>query len=1447
MQTPRLTAWLLGLVVAASAAEVVGVRPYELDWAGRTQDDQVALVDFEDLAGWTVRVQDAEAAFECSREQQIWGEGVGRLAYRATGPAPEVRILPPAPIPISAGFDAVSCWIYGNNWGFSPNPATPPVLVQALFLDAAGGEFMVHLTTVNWEEWFLCERRLAPAQIALTQAGGVRFAGFLISNGRNKAERTLYFDSLCVFTEAFAPLTFAPRPERGIAMFPGQSAGTNTGPGKLPFPTRPETILPENLAKDAKTAVTQSGADQFLFTYEGSDGKLVYRLEPKTGTFTDLTAEWTGGGPAFQPGVGGGVYLAGPTGPVLPETAEHVGTTLAGQDVTSRWRLSAGALVAEATFTYRLWGKSLVIDVVAPGGMVAEVRYGRARGLQEPRLVTNPFYPASGGRPAVVVSGSAAAPLFVTGNTDWYLSNASEPWATNAVDQQGVLYNGGTRYLPKTDGKRNDCYERLFLTVSPRYEEMLPVIPNPVSPWKQVTGTRLWRAHGAGNRESDAQHWRECQRWGMTQVIVTDHETGWRDGGESFTFRTRTAPGKGGDEGQAKYARIMQDELGFVYGPYNNYTDFAPVNEFWTPDLIARGSDNQLQTAWMRCYAPKPTRAVEYCAQLAPMIQEKFGFSTAYCDVHTAVAPWHRVDYDARVPGAGSFAAVFYLYGEIMLHQKQAWNGPVYSEGNHHSFYSGLTDGNYGQDQAYRPAENPWLVDFDLRRMHDLCCNFGMGNPEMFYANEVPDLSTRAQQEAWIDRFLAATVAFGHPGFLTYEGGFQNALRSYYMLQQLHSRYCLASAVDIRYVDAAGRLLETSAAVASGAYRRSQVVTRYSDGTVTAANGDRSERLRATAFGRALDLPPNGYAGWTADGTIEVQAGEVQGCRGDYAATPAYLYVDGRGRMLRFAKAAGNGIGICRILPEGGYEVLLYKDADCGFAIAAGAAVALDRERREIGPAPLRVARGVTYVIPVPGAFSYRLSAGTAPAGVRLACDRDDVVPGERLSVRGAQTHEWQVPADARPGQRLWQQFEGAWIDFTVVPMADATLRLDGNTLALGLRSNLAARADFTVSAAGRQATARVEPGQDGEVRLDLGVPEREDAGLLTVEIRVGDLTQQLVRGMRIASVPAPVVALPEEFAAGMCLRGQAETSDFGTSSGYVIRRQEACGEVTKSCVFMHPPYTGRVGYAFARYAAVKLPVTPPAAFRAVVGKGDGSHLGDGIQYRLLVHAAAGQSTVAAEQTVTRHEWVPIEADLSRWAGQEIAIQLISDVGPADDSSGDWACWADLRLETKAAMLVRSLDADAEKYRREPGPYPQPGITVDQLRGARKGWLRYDGMGLEGDSPVYGSTAVLNGVELGAMARAGGSEAAGVWAEKVGVELSAAAIASLGLHNRFVLRNPQNDCFKVRRFWIELELADGRRCSSQVAPAVYTQPASWAYAEGILVPHGQEIDVDLWF
>ncbi len=137
-------------------------------------------------------------------------------------------------------------------------------------------------------------------------------------------------------------------------------------------------------------------------------------------------------------------------------------------------------------------------------------------------------------------------------------------------------------------------------------------------------------------------------------------------------------------------------------------------------------------------------------------------------------------------------------------------------------------------------------------------------------------------------------------------------------------------------------------------------------------------------------------------------------------------------------------------------------------------------------------------------------------------------------------------------------------------------------------------------------------------------------------------------------------------------------------------------------------------------------------------------------------------------------------------------------------------------------------------------------MTVADLRKARSGKLHYDGNGFSGNGE-YGCYAVLNGVNMGFMTPAGGDEAKGIWAADVTMPLTPEAIAKLGRRNTLMVSNPNKDWFKIRRFWIELELADGRTISSDIATATFTQPPGWPYAEGVLVPHGQNITVDLWF
>jgi hypothetical protein len=319
---------------------------------------------------------------------------------------------------------------------------------------------------------------------------------------------------------------------------------------------------------------------------------------------------------------------------------------------------------------------------------------------------------------------------------------------------------------------------------------------------------------------------------------------------------------------------------------------------------------------------------------------------------------------------------------------------------------------------------------------------------------------------------------------------------------------------------------------------------------------------------------------------------------------------------------------------------------------------------------------------------------------------------------------------------------------------------------------------------------------------------------------------------------------LPDEWTTGMCLRGEKERAIADGYGAGVYVTDRSCGGVSRKGLFLHPPYKKGVGYSFALFGPLTVPKRP-CVLRGLVGKGDGSFLGDGIWFRMMLVDAQGKETQIGEQTVTEHAWLPIEGDLSPWAGQQVQIKLVSDVGKGDDSSGDWSMWADLRFEGKRKEIIWDLLKGAGEHYAAP-PMPLPGVTVAMLRGARNAWLRYEGQGLSGTGH-YATFAMVNDVKIGNMAPANGNERDNVWADSVRVPLAPEAIQTLRLRNVFRLSNPSEDCFKVRNFWLEVELADGRKVSTQVSTDTYSQPGTWLYAEGIGVPQGRDITVNLWF
>ena len=897
------------------ADEAPGARPYEMVWADR-KPPHTPLVNFDSLEGWQVEsAEGAVADLIGSQRQRVWESPVARLVYRGTSNKSTVVLRPPAPAPIPDAVSATTIWVYGNNWSWAPEPGTPRTTITLLVLDKDNAAHTLDLAQVGWKEWWLVHKVLPPS---LLDRKPLRFAGIRVTGGSNKEDRELFSEDLVFFKESLAPLSFEPRPKWGVDPFPGQSPGANTGPSRLPFPTREETILPDNLTADFTTKLEPAG-EAWRFTYKDADTQLDYELKPGEKFWQSVLVKLDGAVVAKAMTEAGVKFVA------EPKDARLVQAQSSGNELKASWQATVNGTEVVIQSAVRLWQKSLVVDCICTGGLATELSYGRIEGVEDPELLQLPFMNYGGHHLSVLMS-KGKAPYFASVWMDWYRSNASAPYCVDKVEADKIQLNGGVRYVSKTDGRRNDLFERFFVTFSPIFEETLATIANPPAKRGREAATRLWQeSWGPANYEREHERSKKLRAYGIEMLTQCNHEITWRDGGESFTFREAAAPGKGGDEALQKYV-AAQRSLGWRSGLYTNYTDFAPVNAYWDTDRVMRRPDGNLVTAWPRCYSPKALFAVEADRKLAPLIQRKFGTNAAYTDVHTSVSPWDRTDFDARVPGAGTFAATFYAYGELLLHDQGVYDDHCWSEGNHQWLYAGLCAGNYGLAySSLRLWEYPYLPHFDLLKMHPLSVDIGVPWTGQFFTGkdgwQKPENIVKS-----IDQFLAATIAYGHIGWLVEEAhGMRQTCRSYYMLQPLQSRYALLKPQEIQYGTERG-LVSSSEAFQSGDWRKSKLFILYPNGLRIWVNGNASESWQVA--GIAHDLPPFGWLAIGMDGFIECSE-TIDGKRYDRASSPECIFIDGRGMWRSFDGIATLGSVAVRRAKEGkGLSITTVQEVD---------------------------------------------------------------------------------------------------------------------------------------------------------------------------------------------------------------------------------------------------------------------------------------------------------------------------------------------------------------------------------------------------------------------------------------------------------------------------------------------------------------------------------------
>jgi len=963
----------------------LGQQPYELTWTQR-QEHPNTLVDFEDLRGWTLELHGgASGELRRSREQQLWGQHVAKFLYAGAGETSRLIARPAKPIPLPAKFDSIDLWGFGNRWNWVRDDGTPPADVAVLVTDAGGKEHRIQLTDIRWKQWWLIHRKV-PAAVLGQLAWPASFSGLEISRVRHGEPRYFYCDSLAFYTEPLKPLRFKPQPQRNLKPYRGQIAGLNTGPGILPFPTREETILPSNFEKDFRVSLREVQSNHFELLYQGRDATVRYEYRPRAGDLGELSVS-VNGGAAFRPLDGGGIRFADtPEGRAAE--GELISATLAGDVIETKFR--HGSRLAD--YQLRLWQKSLVLDVWCDGGEAVELSFGRVAGVQQPRLITVPYLTYGSSNPRVLLSGSAERPVFTSVWFDWYRSNASAPHFVKdpQVSAGSAEINGSLRYTAKTDGRRNNLYERIFLTNSPVYEETLPTIANPPS-LRQPEGKRaIWTVTSPETFQQDHQRSRRIRAYGLEHIMQHSHEVTWRDNADSYTMRLRSAPQKGGDAALRWYIQA-QGKLGWRQGVYTNYCDFAPVNTNWDPDLVQRMPDGEWRRAWPRTYALKPAKAVEMDEYYAQRIKQRYGIMMSYTDVHTAVAPWSYCDFDARVPGAGTFAATFYAYGQLLLNDQRVY-GPTQSESTYQWLYAGLQSGGYGW--VYTDVNlltHPLDSAFKLHKLHPLEANYGMGYTYYYLSRLDPKWKDSPKRREYVDLFLATTIGYGNLGWLVNDWGLEEPFgveamaRSYYMLQQLQQQYAFVRPRRIRYAARDGRWLTPAQAHASGALADSRLHVEYENGAQVYVNRAAEGSWEVTdVAGRRFELPVSGWLAFNPNARFHEFSAHVDGRRIDYVKAPEYEFLDGRGQWVEQGGLGGSGSVARRDRTGGTIELIdIYGNTRIGFASAKpGQLKALDAEGRALGPVALESPRAGWFEFqPVAGGRTYILTPATRPSG----------------------------------------------------------------------------------------------------------------------------------------------------------------------------------------------------------------------------------------------------------------------------------------------------------------------------------------------------------------------------------------------------------------------------------------------------------------------------------
>lgn len=824
------------------------------------------------IGDWQV---EGDCKAELSADFCLWNEQSLKITFNST---PGRVVLKPANIVLPEKANAIEMWVYGFKSGKPVN--------RYEIQDATGKTFTLRTkgNSSYWARtpwWGSCIGRIpreAAAPVKLTKV-------IFEATDKINAGDAMYFDFLCSVTVESAQLP-------------------DTSKWDIPFPYKKDSILPTPTAKNVVNGVSRE-KDGYRFTFDGSDGSLVYTYVPKTGTLNDLTVT-VNGSHTFKPMADGGVKADVNNVKILPADMDVKATllksSLAGEKLTTAWRLEKKGVAVEYELGFQIKGRSLLIDCNSEKGDFPAFDCGFTKGTPNPRLFKLTYLNYRWNYPRLLVTDDYFVSIF----PDWYTSHASEVvdgsnhlWLSGAkvLGDDSARILGGSIYIPKAGSTRNPLHERFYLTVAPDLDSIMPNIPNPQAKFYEETGhllycTRQYDSQDVGDSDLEVEFWKLMADYGMREVFVRYHMGMWRTPFRNNHFTHYDNPHEPvGTAGYQQIARELKKVIRRV-GPYeDNRVSHALGAEFTYNDM-AIYSDGTFIEGWDASFQPSPAAQHRLEAEFAPKLVAKFGWNACYFDEVTNTPPWGMVDFNPDIPGSATYLNVLRNYAFVARKLSDYYNGPIWSEGNAAFFWAGYLDTDYAQSND--PDSLP-IVDYKLRKVNPL---------EHFNGYDL----TRAKSP--LDYLLSAQIVHGNMGHLwtgdpirVYQGNkliknmkpddYRHFLRSYYMMLQLQELYAATAPAEITY-SCGGTMLTATQMLRQNKPNKGKVYTKYANGLEVWVNRNTQDKWTVEVDGQEYILPPYGYAAFMPGKLLEYSA-EVNGHRVDYSRGPRYVYVDGRG------------------------------------------------------------------------------------------------------------------------------------------------------------------------------------------------------------------------------------------------------------------------------------------------------------------------------------------------------------------------------------------------------------------------------------------------------------------------------------------------------------------------------------------------------------------------